>query len=175
MVAKPAEVGIVAAPGVALVTLEEERYRLEAAVPESAIGRIRIGQGAAVQIDALDRERDGVVVEVVPAADPATRTVLVKVELPAAPRLRSGLCGRARFAVGERTVLTVPRAALVERGQLQGVFVVDPARRARLRLVKTGRALGERVEILSGLGDGERVVVEGLPGLADGRLVDVRE
>ncbi|MDR7455484.1 MAG: efflux RND transporter periplasmic adaptor subunit, partial [Armatimonadota bacterium] len=144
VVAKPVEVGNLAAPGVPLVTLEEERYRLEVVVEESQIQKIRLGQRATVVIDALRAEVAGTVAEVVPAADPASRTFVVKVELPPRAGLRSGLFGRARFAVGERSVLAVPRAALVQRGQLQSVYVVEPDGVARLRLVKSGRALGER-------------------------------
>jgi multidrug efflux pump subunit AcrA (membrane-fusion protein) len=174
VVAKPVEVGNLAAPGVALLTVEDERYRLEAGVEESQIRQIRVGQRVPVVIDALGGERPGQVVEVVPASDPASRTFIVKIELPPEAGLRSGLYGRARFIVGERAALVVPRAALVERGQLQSVFVVDPAQRARLRLVRTGKTLGDDVEILAGLTEGERVVVEGKERLTDGSLVEPR-
>lgn len=172
VVAKPVEVGNLAAPGVPLVTLEEERYRLEVVVEESHLQKIRLGQRATVEIDALEAEVAGTVAEVVPAADPASRTFVVKVELPPHPGLRSGLFGRARFVVGERSVLAVPRAALVQRGQLQSVYVVEPDGVARMRLVKSGRTLGERIEILSGLAEGERVVVGGVDRVTDGSRVE---
>lgn len=59
--------------------------------------------------------------------------------------------------------MTVPGSSLVRRGQLVGVFVADSERKARFRLVKTGQEDGSRVEVLSGLGEGDKVVVE--PGL----------
>ncbi|MBI2202777.1 MAG: biotin/lipoyl-binding protein [Candidatus Rokubacteria bacterium] len=120
-------------------------------------------------------ERAAQVVEIVPASDPASRTFVVRIDLPTEAALRSGLYGRARFVVGERSSLAVPKTALIERGQLQSVVVVDESQRARLRLVKTGKTAGDSVEILSGLADGERVVVDGAAGLADGRLVEPRE
>lgn len=172
VVAKPVEVGNLAAPAVALVTLEEERYRLEVVVEESQIQRIRLGQRASVLIDALGAELAGTVAELVPAADPSSRTFVVKVDLPSRAGLRSGLFGRARFRVGERSVLAVPRSAVVERGQLQSVFVVEPDGTARMRLVKSGRTLGERVEILSGLAEGERVVVAGVERVTDGSRLE---
>jgi membrane fusion protein, multidrug efflux system len=174
VVARTAEAGTLAAPGVALLTLEEERYRLEVTVEESEIRRIRLGQRAVATVDALGGKWAATVGEIVPAADPASRTFTVKLDLPREAGLRSGLYGRARFEVGEERVLAVPRAALVERGQLRGVFVVDDANVARLRLVTTGRALGEAVEVLSGLGERERVVVEGLDRLSDGVPVEPR-
>lgn len=174
VVAKPVEMGGMAAPGVALLTLEDERHRLEVSVEESDVKAIRPAQSAEVIIDALGAPRRGLVTEIVPAADPATHTVTVKVDLPPDPALRSGLYGRARFVTGEGTVLAMPSGALVQRGQLEGAFVVDTGGVARFRLVTTGRALDGAVEILSGLGEGERVVVEGVERLADGVPVTVR-
>lgn len=174
VVAKAVEVGTLAAPGVALLTLEDARYRLEVSVEESDVKAIRVGQSVPVVIDAVGAERRGPVAEIAPAADPASRTVAVKIDLPPDPLLRSGLYGRARFVTGEGMVLSVARSAVVERGQLQGVFVVDAGGVARFRLVKAGRALDGAVEILSGLGEGERVVVDGAERLADGAPVKVR-
>ena len=71
----------------------------------------------------------------------------MKLDLPGSADLRSGLYGTARFGVGQRTVLLVPRAAIGRRGQLERVFVVDQGNVARMRLVTTGKAYGERVEI----------------------------
>jgi len=118
---------------------------------------------------------DGRVAELIPAADPASRSVIVKLDLPADLPLRSGMFGRARFPAGERKALVVPAAAVVERGQLSSLFVVGADGVARLRLVTLGERHGERVEVLSGLTPGERIVVEGGDGLADGSRVDVRE
>lgn len=113
--------------------------------------------------------------EIVPAADPASRTVTVKLDLPPAPAMRSGLYGRARFALGRAEVLLVPARAVVERGQLTTVFVVGDDQRARLRLVTVGRRRGELVEALAGLAANERVAAEGVEGLKDGQRVEVRE
>ena len=96
--------------------------------------------------------------QIVPAADPASRSFLVKIELPADARLRSGLFGRARFPRGARSALLIPRATIVERGQLRGVFVIDANQIAQLRYVTLGKASGEKVEVLSGLQEGEKLV-----------------
>lgn len=172
VVAKTVEVGNLAAPGTPLMTIEEERYRLEATVQESEIRKLRLGQPAGVAIEALGRERSGSIVEIVPAADPLSRTFTVKIDLPATPGLRSGLYGKARFVVGRQAVLAIPRRAISERGQLVEVFVIDPGGIARLRLVKTGKAYGDRIEILSGLDSGEYIVVEGVEKLSDGSRVE---
>lgn len=172
VVAKTVEVGNLAAPGVPLLTIEEERYRLEVTVQESEIQGIRLGHQATIALDALGRVLSGRVVEIVPAADPLSRTFMVKIDLPPTPGLRSGLYGKARFIVGQQKALVIPRKVVVERGQLEGVFVLDPEGIARLRLVKTGRAYGDRIEILSGLSPGERVVIEGVEKVSDGSRIE---
>jgi membrane fusion protein, multidrug efflux system len=78
--------------------------------------------------------------------------------LPADARLRSGLFGRAQFRRGERNSLLIPRTAVVERGQLQGVLVLDQNRVATLHYVTLGKPSGENVEVLAGLQGGERLV-----------------
>jgi multidrug efflux pump subunit AcrA (membrane-fusion protein) len=166
------EPGDLAVPGQPLLVLDDPRvYRLEASVGESAVGRVRPGQRVPVVLDSLDRTMEGRVTEIIPAADPSSRTVTVKLDLPAAPGLKSGLFGRARFPAEERQALLVPIPAVVERGQLTAVYVVGADDVARLRLVTAGTRHADRVEILSGLAAGERVVVEGAPRVSDGARV----
>ena len=82
---------------------------------------------------------EGTVAEVSPAADPDSRTFLVKLDLPAAPGLRSGQFGRVAVPVGEANAIRVPLTAVIQRGQMEMVFVVANGR-AQLRLVKTGES-----------------------------------
>ena len=84
--------------------------------------------------------------------------------------LRAGLFGRAAIPVGQFSALRIPAGAVVNRGQLEIVFVVDN-NQAHLRLVKTGKLLGDEIEVLSGITTNELVVVEGLTGLLDGQPV----
>jgi RND family efflux transporter MFP subunit len=134
--------------------------------------RVRLGQTAPVVLDALGRTVEGRVAEMIPAADPGSRSVTVKLDLPSAAGLRSGLFGRARFPGAERNVLLVPAGALVARGQLTGLYAVDGQRVARFRLVTAGQRRGDQVEILSGLHPDERVIVEGVERVTDGATVE---
>jgi RND family efflux transporter MFP subunit len=170
VVAKHTEVGSTATPGAPLLTIEDgSRYRLEVAVEESQLGKIGMGQQARVRIDALGADDlEGGVSEITPAADPMSRSYTVKIDLPARQGLRSGLYGVARFTSGRKQAILIPQKAVAQRGQLAGVFVVDDAGVARLRLIKTGKAYGENVEALSGLSDGERIVVDGVANVRDG-------
>jgi len=173
VVSRRVEPGNLAVPGQALLILDDpRRYRLEVEVGESAMGWVRLGQSIPVTLDSLGRALDGRVVEIVPAADPGSRSVTVKLELPALPGLYSGLFGRASFPAAERLALLVPGAALVERGQLTGVYVVDGQSVARLRLVTAGPRRGDRVEILSGLSSGERIITRGAERVVDGARVE---
>lgn len=164
---KKADSGMLASPGMAIFTVEDvRRYRLEATVNESDLHYVRTGQQVAVAIDALDNAGlKGKVLQIVPAADPASRTFLVKIELPTDTRLRSGLFGRAAFSRGQRQALLIPRAAVVERGQMQGVFVLDQAKVAGLRYITLGKDSGSQIEVLSGLQEGERLIAT--PGQLD--------
>jgi membrane fusion protein, multidrug efflux system len=177
---KQAEIGLLAAPGVPLLTLEDNaHYRLEVSVEDSMLRQIRLGASAQVSIDALGpREFSGRVAEIVPASDPASRSSTVKIDLGALEgrsggpsALRSGLYGRARFPVGQRQILKVPMKAILQRGQLTSVFSVDPAHILHLRLIKTGKPYGDQIEVLSGLNEGDRIVVEGLDKAKEGARV----
>ncbi|MCS6817196.1 MAG: efflux RND transporter periplasmic adaptor subunit [Blastocatellia bacterium] len=162
--AKSIEVGMLATPGTPLLTIEDDtRYRLEVTVPESQIAAVRLGDAVPVEIDALGSSPLlGRVAEIIPAADPMSRSYTVKVDLPTdrAAALRSGLYGKARFRIGQRRAITIPRAAVLERGQLIGVYVVEDSNQVRFRLITLGKVHGDRVEVLSGLTEGERIVAE---------------
>jgi RND family efflux transporter MFP subunit len=155
--AKLTDPGAMATPGVPLLVVEDTRkFRLEVTVDESKIAEVKLGESVPVSLG--DAAMQAKVVQMVPAADPGSRSFLVKLELPADARVRSGLFGRAVFAHGTRQALVLPKSSVVNRGQLQGIYVVGGDRIADLRYVTLGRAVGEKVEILSGLQAGERVV-----------------
>jgi len=159
---KKADVGTLAAPGMPIFTIEDtQHYRLEATLDESDISLARLGQSVPVTLDALgNAQLSGRVVQIVPAADPASRSFVVKIELPRDSRIRSGLYGTARFSRGERSALLIPQAAAVERGQLRGVYAIDSNGIAELRYVSLGKPFGANVEVLSGLAPGERMIAD---------------
>ena len=169
--------GTLAAPGMPLVTLEDDRsYELEVAVEESHAGKIAIGQTARLEIDAIPGGAlGGKVREIVPSSDPATRTYTAKLQITNLPRgrtLRAGFFGRAFFPAGERKALMIPESALTRRGQLEGVYLVQN-NVALLRLVRTGKRSEHRIEILSGLEPGARIVTAPPSEISDGvKIID---
>ena len=175
--AKHADVGQMATPGVPLVTVEDDdHYRLEAIVEESLLGQIRLGDSVSVHVDALGQnELEGRVSEIIPSLDPSTRSYLVRIDLPKAdsPKMiRSGLYGKARFVTGRRQAITVPFNVIMERGQLTFIYIVDPAGTVRMRLIQPGKRFGDRVEVLSGLSEGDHVIVDGFRSITEGVRIE---
>ncbi|HSP70058.1 MAG TPA: efflux RND transporter periplasmic adaptor subunit [Bryobacteraceae bacterium] len=171
--AKSVDPGTLAQPGAPLLTIEREgAYRLEASVEESRLPAIRVGQPVSVALHGLDRTLEARVSEIVPAVDAASRSYTVKIDLPAVPALRSGAFGRALFSLGSRSPLTIPAAAVTERGQLQSVLVAENGV-AHTRMITTGQKATDQMEVLSGLTAGEKVIFPVPPGLSDGAAVTV--
>ncbi len=164
---KKADPGTLASPGLPIFTIEGlGHYRLEATVNENDLRYVQMREQVPVVVDALENAGlKGKVAQIVPAADPGSRSFLVKIELPADARLRSGLFGRAQFSRGKRPSLLIPQTAIVARGQLQGVYVLDPSKIANLRYITLGRTADGEVEVLAGLQEGERLVAN--PGGLD--------
>jgi membrane fusion protein, multidrug efflux system len=170
---KHAEVGDLAAPGKPLLEMEDPKsLRLEADVPEAAIGHIVSGAKLSVRVSGVTNDLTAIVSEIAPAADPNSRTFLVKLDLPANSGARMGQFGRLTVPLGETSALRVPASALIIRGQLELVFVAENTR-AQMRLVKSGKRIGNEIEILSGLNRGDQIVIENAAGLRDGQPLEV--
>lgn len=171
---KLAEVGDLATPGRPLVELADPAaLRFEAAVPETLSRFVGVGAAVEVAVAALGEPVQASVAEVAPSIDPNSRTLLIKLDLPPNDQLRAGQFGRALVPTGRSEVLQLPAQAVVQRGQLQLVFVVVDGT-ARMRLVKTGKHVGDRVEVVAGVEPGEEVVVAGAAELVDGQAVQVK-
>jgi RND family efflux transporter MFP subunit len=156
---RKADPGSLATPGMPLLLLEREGLlRLEASIDESRLGMVRIGAQVPVEIDGLSRMLSGRVDEITPAIDPTTRSFIAKINLPAVTGMRAGMFGRAAFDGNSREALLVPGSAVLERGQIRSVYVLEKDV-PRLRLVTVGEVHDQRLEILSGLTAGEKVVV----------------
>lgn len=151
--------------------VRDGRLELSAQIPEQQIGMVRSGMPATVTGEGVTTS--GVVRIVTPEIDPQTRVGLARISLAAGSGLRPGMFARAAIQVGAQPALTVPQSAVIFRADKSGVYVVDRASHVRFRPVRTGARVGARVEALSGLVAGERIVVQGAGFLADGDLVRV--
>jgi RND family efflux transporter MFP subunit len=159
VVARHQRSGDLASPGTPLVTVESDTALLfETHVVEKRVTRIGIGDPVRVSIDALDAPLEGEVVRLVASGDPRTRGFQVKVSIPAAPGLLPGMFGRAQFTIGSRSAIVVPASALVDRGGLTGVYVIDQGDVMRFRWLRTEHPADEGRVVVAGLDAGERVV-----------------
>lgn len=157
--ARLAEPGDLAWPGKPLLEIyDPAALRLEASIREGLFGAIAVGDELEVRIASLDVTTRGRVAEIVPAADPRSRSFLVRVDLPHVEGLPlyPGMFGRLLVPHGEREVVVVPREAVEEVGELRTVLC-EREGTWRRRFVTLGPTLGERVEVLSGLVPGERI------------------
>jgi HlyD family secretion protein len=151
------EPGDLALPGKPLVALRTSGVlRMEAHVREGLITRVKPGTSLEVEIDTLDLLVAASVEEIVPYADPNSRTFLVKAAMPSLDGLYPGMFGKLRIPVGRQRIVTVPESAVRHVGQLELVRV-KAGDGWQTRYVKTGMRMGETVEILSGLDGGETI------------------
>jgi RND family efflux transporter MFP subunit len=165
--------GQIIQPGTELFRLTRDgRLELAGEVAESDLDRVRAGMPATITGDE-GGESAGTVRLVTPRVDAQTRVGLARVSLASASQFRPGMFARASIDVGDQPALVTPQSSVVYRNGKAGVFVLDAAGAARFRPVTTGARVGDRVEITSGLREGERVVVGGAGFLADGDKVRV--
>lgn len=171
---KKIDVGSMAVPGLPLLIVEDQSaFKLEINVDESLSSAVVLGMPVEIAIDAIGLATSGEVREVVPAVDPAARSFVVKVGV-AGQGLRSGMYARVRIPIGERQAILVPGEAVVNRGQLTGVYKVSADGIIALTMVRVGKRHDVNVEVLSGLKPGERIIVGGVSKAIDGGRVGER-
>jgi RND family efflux transporter MFP subunit len=158
--ARMADPGALASPGLPLLQIDSSGpLQLQTTIDESAIASIRVGMKINISVDAAPSlDPVGTVSEIVPAADPASHSFLVKIDLPSSPALHAGMYGTAAVSMGSRQAVVAPRSAIVLRGSLSCAYVLDSNGIARLRYVTLGAQQGDQAEILSCLSGGERLV-----------------
>ena len=172
---KLANAGDLASPGLPLLEVQGTAdFQVEAAIPDSLAARLSTGTPLRIAIPSTGASFEGKVVELSSAADAMTHVVVAKLSVPRGTPVRSGEFARVQVPGDPKPMLLVPATAVTQRGQLERVFVAatEPnaaTSRAQLRLVKTGAVRADRIEILSGIDNGERVVVAPPPALREGQ------
>ncbi len=167
---KKVDVGTTAMPGMPLLNVENtSSFELDANVDSKYSQDLKVGSNVGVKVESLP-EIQGKISEIVPSVDPMSRSFVVKIELGSG-NLRSGMYGKAYFNIGTKKAISIPESALVRKGGLVGVYVVDDKGLVSYRMVKLGEKYGKNVEILSGLSNGEKIIVEGTENAFDGAIV----
>jgi RND family efflux transporter MFP subunit len=152
-------VGDMAQPGRAIVTVFDPReLRVTATVAQAVLPKIDVTRPVRIEVPALDTTLVALRATVIPLADARTHTTRIRLDLPQTGGLLPGQFARATFAVGSTRALAVPSTAIVRRGEVTAVYVVDANGRPQLRQVRTGEAAGDGfVDILAGLAPGETI------------------
>ncbi len=169
------DIGDLAVPGKPLFGLEEDGApRLVVTIPESRLNALAIGSELKVVIPSADTIVQGRVEELAPSADPVSRSFTAKIGLPAHTRILPGQFGKLILPSLDGESLFIPTAAVVHRGQLELVYVFTADNKASLRMIRTGRRIGDQIEVLSGLHESERVVISAPAELSDGDALEAQ-
>ena len=174
---KMVDKGDLAKPGSLLLALETTSgFCVDVILPETYIDFVQPLQKVSVRVPALKTGLlEGNVCTIVPSADPRSRSFIVKIKLPIDRKVRSGLFARAEIPMGHSKKLLIPQKGVVTRGQLTGLYLLDSKSIAHFRLIRLGKTFGDFVEVLSGLKEGDRYVLEPTSRIQDGVRIEVSQ
>ncbi len=173
VVSRLADPGAMASPGLPLLKIEGGDYRLEASVPENVLSALSLGMTEPVYIEALKgKEFSAKVAEIVPQADAATHSFIVKFDLPSDPFIKSGMFGRVAIHTGSKFAFLIPATSTWERDGLHYVYTVDGGRVAHIRIITFGETANDQVEVLSGLDENDRIIIGPRDGVTEGSQVE---
>ncbi len=155
------DVGDLASPGAPLFSLETHgKFQVAFSVPEMHIDKVYLNQQLTITIPSMDNiSVKGVVVRIDPAADPLSRSFNVKLDLSETQKFRSGVFARIALPVGSTDMILIPKTAVIHHGQLTGIYLVDKTKTAHFRLIRTGRIIKNKIEVISGIHPGDHYVV----------------
>jgi len=171
--------GDMANPGMPLVSLEAPgKFIATAMVPETEISNIKKGSTVKVFVKSTEEQLTGKVTEVSNSARLTGGQYIVKIDLDkTASKLYSGMFVTTHFPIEatENTVVSVPKSVLVKRGELVGIYTLSESNTAILRWVRLGKSMGDDVEILSGLNQGETYIVSAESNLYNGVKIAIKQ
>ncbi len=170
------EEGDLANPGMPLLSIESAaQWKVIARIPEADIARINLDDMLKVNFKAIDKVFDGKIIEINPSTantgNQYEAKILVSIPENCTAKLYSGMYATVLFEHGTQQLILVPKKSLVHKGQLTGLYAVSQSGNALLRWINTGKTLGDKIEVLSGLNDGEQYIESTEGKLFDGALV----
>jgi multidrug efflux pump subunit AcrA (membrane-fusion protein) len=169
IVQRLADPGTAIFPGTPLLVIESiDRPQVLADIPTEHAGILRIGGTVKLRNSETGSVLEGRISEIIPKSDPVTHCTQFKVDLPAGFSMPSGQFVKVEAPAGKRDALLAPQAAIRQTGQLTGIFVIDSASKAHFRLAKIAPYDTERVEVLSGVKQGEKIISKLSDQIIDG-------
>jgi RND family efflux transporter MFP subunit len=172
VVGKYKDSGDMASPGAPILAIEDpSKIILRTYVKEQQVNRIHVGDTVMVSVQALNKNIQGHITQIVPSGDPTTHSYLVKASLGKDPELKVGMFANVQFATGKTQGIMIPHSAIVMRSDIPGVYMVESDNSVHFRMIRTGRVWGDRTEVLSGLSVGEHIVVSASTPLHTGEHI----
>jgi RND family efflux transporter MFP subunit len=169
--------GSMATPGTPLMTVEDNAdYKVETSIDESMANQVNVSMPVDVAVDSISKTFKGIVNEIVPSIDASSRTFVVKAMITQDPNehlLTNGLYARVLIPQKKKSILAVPAAAIVRKGQLAGVYVVGEENRLSYRMIRTGKTFGNDIEVLAGLNEDERIVAGDTGTVSEGETIGI--
>ena len=163
--------GSMATPGTPLLTIEDiSSFRVDLNVDERLSGKLKVGTPVDIFIDSTGQQIKGKITELVPSIDSMSRTFMAKVDI-GGTGLKNGLFARAKIPLGTKHAIIIPKAALVEKGQLTGVYAVDEKGVVTYRLVRVGKEYDNNLEVLSGINAKDKIITDGVDKAVDGGIL----
>lgn len=172
--------GDLASPGMPLVAIEkQDGFKVMARIPEKEILKIKKNDLVLVQINALGNEKiSAIVAEVNPSSqytgNQFEAKIILKPTSEQKSRLYSGMYANVLIEKGGMPSIMIPKNVLIHKGQLTGIYTVSQSGTAMLRWVRLGKTMGDKVEILSGLSDGEKYITSFKGKIWDGAIVTIQ-
>ena len=153
-----AEPGDLASPGMKLLTLyDPQSLRIDVNVRESLALTLNIGQQLETYIPALNKTIMATIEEIVPAANPGSRSFLIKAKIENNGKILPGMFARIRIPSGEQEQLLIPVSYVQQMGQLDVVWVLEKSTPVR-RFIRIGQKTGDKILVISGLSVGEKLI-----------------
>jgi multidrug efflux pump subunit AcrA (membrane-fusion protein) len=175
VVERSVDAGAAIFPGSPLLVIETTgRPQVLASLPTEHAGNLRVGMTIRLKQSDSVPFVEGRVSEIIPQSDPGTHSVQFKVDLPPDTPVVHGQYMKLEVPIGTRNALLIARSAIRETGQLKGLFIVDEGGKACFRLVKTVPYDSEQLEILSGVEEGESIIIKPDDKIVDGMPVETQ-
>lgn len=176
---KNVEQGDMANPGVPLISMESPgSFEVMAMVPETEISQIKNGTEVDVIVKSINERINGKVTEVSTSSKKTGGQYLVKVALDKTDaNILSGMFTTVQFPIEKKVsteMVLIPMEAIVNKGQLSGVYTVSQTNTALLRWLRLGRTFGNQVEVLSGLAADEAYIVSAKGKLYNGAKIIIQ-
>ncbi|WP_372751027.1 efflux RND transporter periplasmic adaptor subunit [Labilibaculum sp.] len=172
--------GDLASPGMPLLAIEKKgEFKVMARIPENEIGKIKKNDPVFVQISAMgDVKIKGLVSEVNPSSQYTGNQFEAKIVLQPSKEqqsnLFSGMYANVLIEKGAMPSIMIPEKVLVHKGQLTGIYTVSESGTAMLRWLRLGKTIGNQVEVLSGLSDGEKYIISYQGKIWDGAKLTIQ-